>query len=73
MEKEFKFEITKELGVLSSNTKSSKEVNLVSWNEAEPKLDIRVWMENHTKMGKGITLTKEEAIKLKEVLNKMDL
>lgn len=40
------------------------ELNEVSWNEAEPKYDIRRWNAEHTKMGKGIALTKEEAAKL---------
>ena len=37
-----------------------KELNLVAWNGGEPKYDIRSWNEDHTKMGKGLTLTKEE-------------
>lgn len=32
----------------------------MSWNGNEPKYDIRSWNEDHTKMGKGITLTDEE-------------
>ena len=39
---EIKFEITKHLGVLSQSTKGwTKELNLVSWNDREPKYDIR--------------------------------
>jgi hypothetical protein len=45
-----------------------KEVNLVSWNDREPKIDIRDWLPNHEKMGKGITLTQEEAIQLAGLL-----
>lgn len=33
----------------------SKEVNIVSWNEGQPKLDIRDWSEDHEKMSRGIT------------------
>ena len=66
---DIQFEITKELGVLSEGTKGwTKEVNLVSWNGAVPKYDIRDWAPNHEKMGKGVTLTQEEAGKLKEIL-----
>ena len=43
--------------------------NLVSWNGREPKYDLRDWSENHEKMGKGITLSEEEAIKLRNILN----
>lgn len=38
----------------------AKEVNLVSWNGREPKVDIREWSEDHSKMGRGLTLTAEE-------------
>ncbi|MFQ3547033.1 MAG: PC4/YdbC family ssDNA-binding protein [Termitinemataceae bacterium] len=64
------FEITKHFGVLSEEKSGwKKEVNLVSWNNRTPKLDIRDWSPDHEKMGKGITLTKEEATKLVELLN----
>ena len=57
---DFKFEITKKIGVLSENAKGwTKEINLVSWNDAEPKYDIRSWDPEHAKMGKGITLSQE--------------
>ena len=67
---EIKFEIVEEIGVLSESTKGWRtELNLVSWNEREPKYDLRNWSENHEKIGKGIALTKEEVEKLKEILN----
>lgn len=67
---DIKFEITKELGVLSESAKGwTKEVNLISWNGAAPKYDIRDWAPGHEKMGKGVTLTEEEARKLCEILN----
>lgn len=69
---DIKFEITKELGVLSENAKGwKKELNLISWNEREPKYDIRDWSEDHSKMGKGVTLTDDEIKKLRDVLNKI--
>jgi len=55
------FEITKHLHVLSTGAKGwRRECNFVSWNKAEPKFDIRDWSEDHTKMGKGIVLSKNE-------------
>ena len=58
---EFTFEIVEELLVLSENDKGwTKELNSVSFNGAEPKFDIRTWSSDHTKMGKGITLTNDE-------------
>ena len=50
-----------------------KEVNLVSWNDAEPKFDIRSWSEDHSRMGKGITLSDEEVSVLLEVLKKSSI
>ena len=32
----------------------------MSYNDAPPKYDIRSWDPNHEKMGKGVTLSKEE-------------
>jgi len=34
--------------------------NRVSFNGAPAKYDIRTWSPDHTKMGKGITLSNEE-------------
>ena len=66
---EFQYEIKEEIGVLSESKSGwRKEVNLVSWNGAAPKLDIRDWAPNHEKMGKGVTLSAGEAEKLSEIL-----
>ena len=46
-----------------------KELSLVSWNDKDPKYDIREWSPDHSKMGKGVTLTKEEIVKLRDMLN----
>ncbi|MEH7119142.1 YdbC family protein [Neobacillus vireti] len=67
---DIKYEIIQTLAVLSESAKGwKKEFNLISWNGREPKYDIRDWSENHEKMGKGITLSKDEIDKLKEILN----
>jgi hypothetical protein len=67
------FKIKNQLLVLSTSIKGwTKEVNVVSWNNRKPKLDIREWDEAHEKMGKGITLNKDELLQLKELLNEMD-
>ena len=66
---DIKFEIKQEIGVLSESAKGwRKELNLVSWNDAEPKYDLRDWAPGHEKMGKGVTMTKEEVEKLKGLL-----
>ncbi|HEO0015188.1 TPA: YdbC family protein [Streptococcus agalactiae] len=58
---EFTFEIVEKLLVLSENEKGwTKELNRVSFNGASAKFDLRTWSPDHTKMGKGITLSNEE-------------
>ena len=67
---EIQFDIVKHFGVISQEKGGwKKELNLVSWNGRAPKLDVRDWSAEHEKMGKGITLTKEEASKLAELIN----
>lgn len=69
---DFKFEIKKNLGVLSQSTKGwKKEVNMVSWNDREPKLDIREWSPDYEKMGKGMSLSNEEVQQLKKILQEV--
>jgi hypothetical protein len=71
---EIKYNIEKCIGIIGEGTKGwKKEVNIISWNDRNPKLDIRDWDENHTKMGKGVTLSREEAIALKELMMEADL
>ncbi len=70
---ELKYEITKSIGVLSENAKGwTKELNMVSWNDREPKYDLREWSPDHSRMGKGITLTEEDINSLKNLLNGVD-
>lgn len=58
---EVKFEIKEHIGIISEGSKGWKrELNLISWNGAAPKYDIRDWSPDHDKMGKGITLTTDE-------------
>ena len=69
---EISFEIIETLDVLSTSTKGwNKELNLVSWNGREPKYDLREWSPEHDKMGKGVTLSKEELEALKGILEKL--
>lgn len=74
MANDFKYEILEQLGEFANNGRGwSKEVNIVSWNDAEGKVDIRNWNQDHSRMGKGISLSYEEARKLRALLNDIDL
>ena len=60
---ELKYEIVKKFGVLSQSPSGwTKELNLISWNDRCPKYDIREWAPDHTKMGKGVTISPDEII-----------
>ncbi len=68
------FTIEEELGDLSVASNGwKKQLTYTSWNGRNPKFDLRSWSDDHNAMTKGLTLTKEEMIKLKEVLNAIDL
>lgn len=68
-----KYEIIEEIAKLSEDKKWNLELNLVSWYGNEAKYDIRSWNDDKTKLGKGITLTKNEMNKLRDILNSIDL
>ncbi|HPE36623.1 MAG TPA: PC4/YdbC family ssDNA-binding protein [Spirochaetales bacterium] len=64
------FRIEKHLAVLGEGKGGWKtELNLVSWNNREPKYDLRAWDPEHKKMGKGITLNSIEATRLRDALS----
>ncbi len=74
MANDIKFEIEKNLGILSESRKGwKKELNLITWGEAKAKYDLREWSPDHDRMSKGVTLSKEELTKLKALLNTMDI
>jgi len=71
---EIKYEIVKNIGVLSKSASGwAKELNLISWNDREPKYDIRDWSPDREKMGKGVTLSREELLALRELLDGIEL
>lgn len=68
---ELKFEIINEIGTISTSASGwNLELNRVSWNGKEPKYDLRSWSPDHSKMGKGVTLSEEELVALADLLNK---
>ena len=69
---EIKYEITESLGVISETSRGwTREVNMISWNGREPKVDVRDWSPDHTKMSKGLTFTKEELAELIKIAEKI--
>jgi hypothetical protein len=71
---EIKYEIIRKVGVFSKSASGwAKELNLISWNDREPKYDLRDWSADGGKMGKGVTLSREELLALKGLLNTIEL
>ena len=65
---DFTYEIIEEIAILSEREGGwQKVVNLISWNGGTPKYDIRDWSPDRKKMGKGVTLTREEFAELVKI------
>ena len=69
---DFSYDIKKEYGYL--NEKKNKLVAKVSWNDKDPKIDIRTCYEKdgEIKLGKGISLSYDEISALREILSDID-
>lgn len=67
------YDIVKKVGIVSQSPKGwEKQLNIISWSGRAPKYDLRDWAPGGEKMGKGITLTREELQSLKRLLEHMD-
>lgn len=64
---ELSYEIIKDYGSFGEG-KWQKHLTLMKWGDNEPKYDLRTWNEDMTKMGKGITLSKEDIFDLAGIL-----
>lgn len=74
MADDFSFEITQKLGIISEGKGGwNLELNMISWGGRPAKYDIRSWSPDHQKMSKGITLTKDELVALKNLLAATEL
>ena len=67
---EVTFEIREFIGALDAANDNGwrRELNLVSWNGGAPKLDIREWSPDHTRMSRGITMSEEHGIRVAQLL-----
>ena len=76
---EFSYEVMKQYGVFSENRTEkgvtyAKEVNLISYRNGQPVIDIRNWIienDGRRKMGKGITMNRDEMTALCRVLDEV--
>ena len=66
---EIKYEVVERIAVLSQRPRGwERQLNLISWNDGEPKYDIRDWSPD-----KGISLSHDELAILKGILEDMEL
>lgn len=65
---EITYDVVENIGVIADNGAWETQVNMISWNHAKPKFDIRKWNVETNKMSKGISLTESEARELAKVL-----
>jgi hypothetical protein len=71
---EIKYEVIETIGIVSEGKNGwNKELNLIKWNDREPVYDIRTWSPDHEKIGKGLTISVEEAKVLRDMLNGLKL
>ena len=69
MRREIGYEVIQTFGIFDETESGwTKEVNLISWNGNEPKIDIRSWSPDHAKSSKIGTLSKEAAQRLGQIL-----
>ena len=56
----FSYRIIRNITTISQRGNWALELNLVSWDGRPATFDLRKWNEDHTKMSKGISLTRDE-------------
>lgn len=61
-------EVTRSLAVLSVSGTYEKQVNLISWNGADPVIDIRTWDTETGHAYKGVTIREDEVPALIDAL-----
>lgn len=56
----FSYRIVRNITTISQRGNWALELNLISWDGRPATFDLRKWNEDHTKMSKGISLTRDE-------------
>ena len=70
MEYNPKYKIVEYIGCVSDPKKPWRtELNIIEWNGQPAKYDLRKWKGDHEQMGKGIALSKEELVNLRNLID----
>lgn len=56
----FSYKIIRNITTISQRGNWALELNLISWDGRPATFDLRKWNDDHTKMSKGISLTRDE-------------
>jgi hypothetical protein len=72
---EFTYEVKESLGIISQGDNGlKKELKIISWNNKNPKYDLRDWAPyGCKKMGKGLTLYKRRNAGFKSIIEKLEM
>lgn len=72
--KEFTYEIEKMFGTVSNAGALPLELNLISYNGVAARYDLRKWRvkDRQRTMQKGLTMTRQELLDLREFLNGLE-
>ena len=57
---DFSYKIIRNITTISQRGNWALELNLISWDGRPATFDLRKWNDDHTKMSKGISLTRDE-------------
>ena len=56
--------IIQKIGVLSRNSKNTKEINIVEWSEGYKVIDIRKWADEDAHKGISLNLREAETLQM---------
>lgn len=65
---DFSYKIIRNITTISQRGNWALELNLISWDGRPATFDLRKWNDDHTKMSKGISLTRDEVKALSKFL-----
>lgn len=74
---EIKYEVFEECGVCSPRPNGDViKLRYMSWNDGEPKYDLRVWYEEDGKekcrKGKGFGMVGEELLEIRDLIDELE-
>lgn len=73
MAQAFSYDVKKNCGVIANRKNDTIELRFISYGGKEPKYDIRLWYtddNDEERLGKGVTLTREELQTLRDLIDK---